>query len=69
MLFPDIFIFIRKFIQLVKVNRLVTQLDLVGTSSGPSNIKTTSEEGSSEHFPPLTTNAICHSSAALVLLE
>jgi hypothetical protein len=49
MLFPDI-IFIRKSIQLIKVNRLVSQLDLVGTSSGPSNIKTTNEEGSSEHL-------------------
>ncbi len=67
MWFPDIFI--RKSNQLIMVNRLVSQIDLVvdlvGTSSGPSNIKTTSEEGSmlpscSEHFPPLTTNSICH---------
>ena len=56
----------------MKIYRLVSQPDLVGTSSGPSNIKTTSEEGSSMHFPPLTTNGICHtnpSSAPLAWLE
>ena len=47
---------------------MVSQTDQVGTSSGPSNIKNTSEEGSSEHFPPLTTNAICHSNPSSTLL-
>ena len=37
-----------------------SQLDLVDKSSVHQNIKTTSEEGRSEHFPPLTTNAIYH---------
>ena len=49
---------------LIKLYRLVSQSDLFDTSSGPSNIKTTDEEGSSEPFPPLTTNAICHSTSS-----
>ena len=48
MLFPDIFI--RISIILIKVYGLVSQPDLVGTSSGQSNIKTSSEDSTTDHL-------------------
>jgi hypothetical protein len=38
----------------IKDNHQLISAELVGKSSFPPDFKITSEEGSSEHFPPLT---------------